>query len=555
MQEFGGKVSAVGQAFAPVSAAAAGLVASLGALGYKAITGADDLNTLAKQTGLTTDEIQKMQYASDLVDVSFDDISGALKKLKSKMDPANKTFQKLGISVTNADGSLRDATDVFYESLDALSQIQNETERDQAAMELFGKSADSLAGIIDDGGAALKAYGKEAEDMGLILSGETIDNLNTLNDVVDKTKATFTGAFAKAGATLAETFAPALEKAAAFAQTLADKIANVSPETLKLITGIAGVVAVVSPLLVGIGKVTIGLGKVAEAAPKVVSGFKTVKAALAALSPTTVIIAAVAAAAIALGVVIYKNWDKIKAATQTLVKNVSAAWNSLKTSVSTAANNIKTAVTTAWDNLKNGVTTAISNLKSGVQSAWNAIKSSTISIVSGLVSTVSSKFRSVASSVTGIFNSIKSTISSRLEEAKQTASDIIETIKGFFTGAIKINFKLPKITMGRKDFETFAGTISIPWPEIKWERQGYTNPVMFTKPTVMATPNGYYGFGDGHGAEIVLGLNKLRELVGTSGNNVTINVYPPQGANVEQIAAAVEQKLVAAQQRRIRVYA
>ena len=157
--------------------------------------------------------------------------------------------------------------------------------------------------------------------------------------------------------------------------------------------------------------------------------------------------------------------------------------------------------------------------------------------------------------MTGIFNSIKSTISSRLEEAKQTASDIIETIKGFFTGAIKINFKLPKITMGRKDFETFAGTISIPWPEIKWERQGYTNPVMFTKPTVMATPNGYYGFGDGHGAEIVLGLNKLRELVGTSGNNVTINVYPPQGANVEQIAAAVEQKLVAAQQRRIRVYA
>lgn len=531
MQEFGGKVSAVGQAFAPVSAAAAGLVASLGALGYKAITGADDLNTLAKQTGLTTDEIQKMQYASDLVDVSFDDISGALKKLKSKMDPANKTFQKLGISVTNADGSLRDATDVFYESLDALSQIQNETERDQTAMELFGKSADSLAGIIDDGGAALKAYGKEAEDMGLILSGETLDNLNTLNDVVDKTKATFTGAFAKAGATLAETFAPALEKAAAFAQTLADKIANLSPEQLKLVTGIAAVVAAIAPLLIAGGKLIVGIGKVMEYAPMIKTAITGVTAALA--SPVAAI-AILVAAVVAVGVIIYKNWDKIKAWTKAMADNLKESWNNVKTNITNAVNNIKTNVTNAWNNIKTSVTNTVTNI----------------------VTTITSKFNSAKATVVGIFNGIKSSISNAINGAKDAVSNAIEAIKGFFNFTVATphiplpHFKI--IPEGWKLRDLLRGVK--PELDIEWYAKAYDNPMMFTSPTIMQTPQGLKGFGDGHGAEIVLGLNKLRELVGSTGG-VTINVYPPAGANVEQIAAAVEQKLVAAQQRRIRVYA
>ena len=584
MQEVGGKIEGIGQKLAPVSAAAAGVVASLVGLGYSAITSADDLNTLSKQTGLSTAEIQKMQYAADLVDVSFEDISGALKKMKSKMDPANETFAKLGVSVTDANGELRDSSTVFYETIEALSGIENETERDQVAMDLFGKSADQLAGIIDDGGAALKQFGQDAEDMGLILDQETLDSLNAINDTVDKTKARFRGAFAKAGATLAQKFAPALDKAAAFAERLADKIANLSPETLGLITKIAGVVAAIAPVLIVGGKLTSGIGKVLEMAPAIKGAITAVTAALA--SPIGVIALVVAAVA-ALGVVIYKNWDKIKEWTLGVVESIKGAWQGLKDGVAAAVENVKAAVIEKWESIKDSVSSTVNALKSTVVQTWSKIKLGVKTVVSSIVSTISSKFSSAWSTVVRIFNNIKSSIEEKINTARDTVSGVVETIKGFFDfdlkipdikfptwedikgtveslwknikgafdAAIQLKFKLPKITMGTKDFQTFAGTISIPWPEIKWERKGYMNPVMFTKPTVMATPNGYYGFGDGHGAEIVLGLNKLRELVGTSGNNVTINVYPPPGANVEQIAAAVEQRLVAAQQRRIRVYA
>lgn len=660
MQDVGSKIEGVGQKLAPLSAAAAGIVTSLAGLGYAAITGADDLNTLAKQTGLSTAEIQKMQYASDLVDVSFDSIAGALRKLKSKMDPANETFKQLGVSVTNADGSLRDASEVFYDSIDALSQIENKTERDQVAMELFGKSADELAGVIDDGGAAMKQFGKDAEDLGLILDQETLDSLNEMNDTIDTLKARFTKAFAKLGATVAKVFGPALEKAARFAQKLSDKIANLSPEQVKLASTIAGVVAVIAPLTIGIGKVVGGIGKVMTTAPKIVS---TVKLITGALSPTGLMIAGIAAAAVALGVVIYKNWDKIKAWTQEMGDKIAGIWSTVKESVSNAVNSLRDAVSTAWENIKtavsnsefiqgvvaawegvktgiqtavravratviavwNGIKTAVSNnefiesvvagwesLKAGVQTAvraartivvttwstiksrvqsltsgiagsvaskfeeakeaastaventrtaivekWNAIKASVSSTITLIVNTIRSKFTAARNTVTNIFSGIKSAISTAIEGAKSAVSTAIEAIKGFFN----FTFTWPSIPLphfkispeGWKVKDLLLGVI--PSLSIDWYKKAYDNPMMFTQPTVLQTPQGMKGFGDGHGAEIVLGLDRLRELVATSSAGTVINVYPPQGANVEQIAEAVEQRLVAAQRRRIRVYA
>ena len=584
LQSAGEKIEGVGQKLAPLSTAAAGLVTSLAALGYSAITNADDLNTLAKQTGLSTEEIQKMQYAADLIDVSFSDIEGALKKLKPKMTENNATFQELGIAVTDADGNLRSTTDVFYEAVQALSQIENETERDQVAMELFGKSADSLAGIIDDGGAALRQYGQEAEDLGLILDQDTLDSLNTLNDTVDKLKANFTGAFAKLGATVATQFGPYLEKAAQYAQQLADKISNLSPETVSLIAKIAGVVAVLSPLTIGIGKVVGGVGKVMTTVPKVVGTVKKIGTAVkgvgALLSPHALLIAAIVAAVVAAGVLIYKNWDKIKAATEKMVTAVKAAWENLKAAVVNAAaavktgvinawetmktgvvnavNNVKTGVVSAWNNVKTGVTTAVNNIKSSVVSVWNGIKSSVSSVVSGIVSAITSKFNAAKATVTGVFNGIRSSITTAINGAKSAVSTAIDAIKGF----LKFEWKLPhlplphiKLSGGEWPWGLFGEGVK-PSVSIKWYKRAYDDPMMFTQPTVMQTPQGLKGFGDGHGAEIVLGLNKLRELVATSaGDNIVINVYPPQGASVDQIARAVEQKLTAAQQRRMRVYA
>ena len=294
-----------------LSAAAAGLVVAIGSAAVKSAAWADDLNTLSKQTGLTTEDLQKMQYASELVDVSVDDIAGSMSKMRRAMatDGKQDVFAQLGVSVRDGTGALRDSSTVFYEVLDRLGKVGNETERDALAMEIFGRSADQLAGIIDDGGASLKALGEEAENLGLILDQDTLDAMNRVNDSLDRLKAQAQGQFAKAGAAALEALTPAIEGIVTALSKVLEFIGNMSPELIKIITVVAGVVALISPVAAIIAKIA---GLLATLAPLL----PAIGAALAAIvSPIGLTIAAVVALSLAVAALvkaIHDNWDKIK---------------------------------------------------------------------------------------------------------------------------------------------------------------------------------------------------------------------------------------------------
>lgn len=287
-----------------LSAAGAGVVGGLAGMALNSASLADELNTLSKQSGLTTEEIQKFRFASEMVDVSSEDIIGSLGKLKKNMASTSKdtaaAFDKIGVAVTNADGSLRDSTEVFYETLEGLAGIENETERDIVAMQLFGKGAASLTGIIDDGGEALKAYGDQAKENGLILSQDTLDGLNAVNDKIDTLKATITGTVATTGAKALEVFEPLFNWVFEKIDTLLSWIGSIDSSQIQLIATIAGVIAAISPLAGIISKVSGAISGVMDFAPKIIS--------FAANNPVLIIAAAVAA----LAALIYKNWDKIE---------------------------------------------------------------------------------------------------------------------------------------------------------------------------------------------------------------------------------------------------
>lgn len=301
-----------------LSAAGAGVVAAIGGLAIKSAAAADDLNTMAKQSGLSTEELQRMQYASDLVDVSLESMVGAQSKLRKSMAGNGDAFKQLGIQVQGTNGQMRDSNDVFYQTLQALSRVQNETERDQLAMEIFGKSADQLSGIIDDGGAALKAYGDEAEQLGLILDQNTLDSMNELNDSIDRLKAKATGEIAKAGASAIEALQPLLEDVIDAIGQILEFIGSLSPEMLKAITIIAGIVAAISPVAGFIDKISTSIVGLMDLFPAIGKGFAAVTD-FAAANPIVLIAAAVAA----LALLIITNWDKIKPVLEAIWDKVS----------------------------------------------------------------------------------------------------------------------------------------------------------------------------------------------------------------------------------------
>lgn len=179
---------------------------------------ADDLNTLSATTGLSTQELQEFQYASDLIDVSVETLAGALKKTTTSMISAQsgtgasaEAFKKLGVSVTDAQGNLRDNNDVFQDAIKALGNVANETERDALAMQIFGKSATELNPLIEGGIDSLAEMATQANDLGLILSQEALDGANAFNDQLDILKANGRNTMQVIGTEIASELTPAME--------------------------------------------------------------------------------------------------------------------------------------------------------------------------------------------------------------------------------------------------------------------------------------------------------------------------------------------------------
>ena len=154
---------------------------------------ADEINTLSAQTGLSTETLQEYKYMEDLIDVSTETMTGSMAKLIRNMANAQKgtgdaaaAFEALGISVTDANGELRSNQDVFNEAIDALGKMENETQRDAYAMQIFGKSAQDLNPLITAGSEKIAALAQEAHDMGYVLDSEALDSLNETQDALDR---------------------------------------------------------------------------------------------------------------------------------------------------------------------------------------------------------------------------------------------------------------------------------------------------------------------------------------------------------------------------------
>ena len=528
-KQWGASLEKAGEAMKPLSAAGAAVTASIGAMAYKAGTAADDLNTLSKVTGISTEELQKYGLAADLVDVSTEAVAKAQQKLKKNLyqvgvyakGPAEE-FEMLGVAVTNADGSLRDSGEVFQDVIKALGEMTNETERDAIAQKLMGKSAAELNPLIEDGGETYERVAGIMKKYNLdYIDQETLDKANEFNDSLDTMKLMGKAALGQVASQLAGYLAPALEKAVDLFGRFADWVSKLDPRLLTLIAAIGGILAVLAPALILLGKISTGIGaiiKIIGVLGPAISGL--------ALGPMAGIVAAITAV-IAIGVLLYKNWDKIKAVAIAVGKKIKEVWVSVKTSVISTVNSLKTGLTTIWTNIKNTIISTVNGLKTGISSAW---------------STITTAIKNTAKKWYGI-------ITSPYKKAWETIKSIIDKIKDFFPidiGDFFGGIKLPHFEIEWSSVTAFGKTIKFPSGfDIDWYKTGG----IFNSPSVI-------GVGEA-GSEAVVPLDKfwdkLDNLAGAASAPV-INIYPSPNQSAKEIAKEVERVLVQQQKQRSSAY-
>lgn len=370
-----------------------------------------------------------IKFLADL-DKSGADSSATMTGLRKALQNAAKEGKPMDKALAEIESSIKDAT--------------TEEEAMQAAMELFGnKAGPAIAKAVMDGSLSFEALGTSIYDnLGTVEDTftNTLDPMSTMQTTINELKS----AGAELGGLLMETLAPVIQTVAEKIRAIKEWWDQLDPGVQDAIAKIGLVLAVVGPLISMAGSLALGLS--------------------ALISPVGLVVAAVAAA-IAIGVALYQNWDVIKAKCEELGKKIKEKWETLKqnvvdavtnmkqnaiekweaikSSVNTAAETVKTSVSTAMDTLKTNITTAWETTKATATTVWEGIKSAISDpigtaqgFVEGAAKIVEEKlgFAGLTDKVHSIFESIKKFIDDPLETAKgvvTTVTSKIEELLGF----------------------------------------------------------------------------------------------------------------------------
>ena len=434
----------------------------------------------------------------------------------------------------------------------AMMHAETSTDSMKIACDLFGaKAGPAIAKACESGQISFNALGTNIQDN----MGSVQRTFEATQDPVDDLATTF-NTLKVIGAdlmsVLGEMLIPVLKKVSdkvKGAKKWWDKLTDSQKEN---ILKVVGLVAAIGPLLVIVGKTISKVGGAVIGFGKFLGAINTVSMAIkggggligiigslgTTLGPLLVG-GAIIVGLVAGTVLLVKNWDKVKAAAKNLGTGLANAWSGIKAGMSNLMDNLAGTMSRIGENMKR---------------TWGEITNTVQNTAGKIKSAAMAGFNGITKAAADTFTRLKSAIAAPFQGAINMVKAGVQRLKSLFNFDWHLpRLKLPHFSMtGRFSLNP----PSIPRISVQWYKKAYENAIMFNKPTVVPTAAGYKGFGDGHGAEIVMGLNKLKELTKASGDyNTTINVYAQPGQDVNQLADAIQDRLVLLQKQREAAYA
>ena len=165
----------VGAGFASLVSAAKDLGQRLKGLADDTAAYGDQVDKNSQKMGISAQEYQKWNYVLERNGSSIDVMQKGLKTLSSKLVEGSQAFEGLGVSTTNADGSFRSTEDVLNDTMAALAGMQDATQRNAIATQLFGgKVAQELAPTLNSGADGIEELKNRADELGLVMSDEGV---------------------------------------------------------------------------------------------------------------------------------------------------------------------------------------------------------------------------------------------------------------------------------------------------------------------------------------------------------------------------------------------
>lgn len=204
---------------------AAGITAAVAALGAAAVKAGQDMLNMAldvakagdeidkesQKLGMSAENYQKLSYAMELSGANIDElrkgtvnITKALGAYESEGAEAKQVdpFNKLNVSLVDAQGNLRTTDAVLLDTIDALAAMEDDVQRDIIANEIFGKTFTEMRPLINGGSQAIKDLMQEAEDYGMVMSDEAVKSSAEFQDSLSRMQGTIDGVKNRLGSEL-----------------------------------------------------------------------------------------------------------------------------------------------------------------------------------------------------------------------------------------------------------------------------------------------------------------------------------------------------------------
>ena len=536
---------------------------AFGVSGSEASTVLDILNKAGQDTGISVDKLSQdiMSNSTALKEMGFDynSAAGFIANLNKNGIDSSTVMTGMKKALQNATKEGKPLSQALQELQTNMANADSSTEAMQMAIDLFGsKAGPQLAAAISEGRISLDEAANAVTNFG--------DSVNTTfeatQDPPDKFKIAMnelklTGS--ELGGTILETLTPALEKLSGLITDLRAAWEGLDPQTQQTIVTIGLVAAAIGPVLVIIGTVIGAIGSIVSAIGSVIGVIGAVVGVLG--GPLTIAIAA----AIAIGLLVIKNWDAIKAKAQELAGKIREKFNEIKEAIVNKFNEAKTKALEIWENIKSAVTEKVNALKSAVSSvvdgikaavtekfnaakqaatdAWEAAKSAVTEKVQAMKDKVSDTLQGIKDKVTEIMEGVKNAFKEKIDAAKELVHAGIEAIKGLFN----ITLEFPKIKLPHfKINGNFSlNPPSVPSCSVDWYAKAMKDGMILNNPTIFGMQGGrLLGAGEA-GPEVVVGASSLfgmiKRAVGNTyntGGNV-INVYGAPGQDVKELAREI----------------
>lgn len=530
LSKIGAVADKVAKSTAAISAAALGALTGLAGMVYSAGQAADRWSELSQETGLSVETIQKMEYAAEQIDVPMESIVDAVKNMKGHLDENEGIMHRLGVETRTQSGEYRDIEGIFNDCVTALGDIENETERDTMAMDLFGSSADNLAGLIDDGGQSLRQLGNEAESIGVIIPEENVRALNEFNTSLEKMAAQLKGSAAAAAVPVLAAMEPVVEAVSQGIQGLASVLGNLNPKFIQIATVILAVVAAISPLAKMISGASTAIQLFTKLLPAAIVGLQALQGAFMSFfsNPYAAMIVAIVAALALLAAGIYavvENWDTIGPAAEEALGSVKEGISDAISAVGSFASSIGSGVSGMFSGAVEGVTEFVSKLGE-------------LSGFSNIVEGIGNAFGSIADAIGDALGEVASIFQELVTKARTAGAN---TINAFTAGVKSV------IAQVKAAFESLAAAIQGVWDSIKGRAKtagsdtakAYADGMKNGPRATIQAPLTSYGGGGGGGGnlnspgllnsapELLGAINTLNgniERLGAGGSNVNVEL-------------------------------